>query len=144
MMQVVSFSAADPRIEQAWLIRQLVFCDEQGVSAAEEWDGLDEACEHYLLMDGDNAMGTARTRILPGGTAKIERVAILKQHRGGGSGRALMDFIMARLKEADPPAIALNAQCSVEKFYAKLGFVAHGDIFDDAGIPHIHMIWRSA
>jgi predicted GNAT family N-acyltransferase len=33
----------------------------------------------------------------------------------------------------------LNAQCHAETFYSRFGFVACGDVFDEAGIDHIKM-----
>jgi predicted GNAT family N-acyltransferase len=35
--------------------------------------------------------------------------------------------------------VALNAQRSAERFYARLGYVPHGNGFEEAGIPHIEM-----
>ena len=40
--------------------------------------------------------------------------------------------------------VILHAQCSAEGFYRRLGFKAHGDIFDDAGIDHIEMTLQLA
>ena len=37
------------------------------------------------------------------------------------------------------PAV-LNAQLQVENFYARLGFVAKGDVFQEAGIDHVRMV----
>ena len=37
------------------------------------------------------------------------------------------------------PVIGLDAQTYAVAFYESLGFTASGEIFDDAGIPHIHM-----
>jgi len=35
--------------------------------------------------------------------------------------------------------IKLHAQVHAVSFYAKLGFVAHGEIFSEAGIDHVNM-----
>jgi predicted GNAT family N-acyltransferase len=35
--------------------------------------------------------------------------------------------------------VALNAQRSAERFYARLGYAVHGEPFDEAGIPHVEM-----
>ena len=56
--------------------------------------------------------------------------------RGTGIGKALMDRILA--DNASVPAV-LNAQAEVEGFYAKLGFVPEGEVFQEAGIDHIRM-----
>ncbi len=127
-------------LDAAFAIRRAVFCVEQGVSEAEEIDGLDEKCRQYLAVTGGIAVGTARTRTLSTGGTKIERVAILKPHRRRGIGRVLMIHIM----DNTPPPMALNAQVAVQRFYTELGFVAEGSIFEEAGIEHIHMTKRGS
>jgi ElaA protein len=42
----------------------------------------------------------------------------------------------------DAPCV-LDAQTYAKNFYAKYGFVAEGDEFEEDGIPHITM-WRRA
>lgn len=127
-------------MDSAFAIRRAVFCGEQGVSEEEEIDGLDAGCRHYLLRLDGTVIGTARVRPLAGGERKIERVAVLKPHRDAGYGRALMRRIMADIAASGARRMVLNAQCPVEGFYARLGFVAEGDVFDEAGIPHIRMV----
>ena len=137
---VIAFRADNVvHMDAARHIRQTVFCEEQGVSAADEWDGKDPACEHFLVLDGDRALGCARMRPYGPGTYKIERVAVLKDHRGRGAGAAIMAEILRRLDKA---TIVLNAQLAVESFYAGLGFVSEGDVFVEAEIPHVHMVRR--
>jgi ElaA protein len=122
-------------LETAFSIRRTVFCVEQGVSETEEMDGLDGICRQFIAISGGFIVGTARTRILAGGETKIERVAILKPHRGLGIGRLLMTRIMDNAASA----MVLNAQTVTEEFYTKLGFIAEGPVFQEAGIDHIHM-----
>ncbi len=123
----------------AFDIRRDVFCREQGVDEAEEIDGLDPLCRHYLArLDGD-AVGTARTRTIAGGDVKIERMAVLKPLRGCGIGKALMARALADIGAGQA---VLNAQLRVESFYGELGFVAEGEIFQEAGIDHVRMIKR--
>ena len=136
--RIEAFRADDAaRMAAARGIRQIVFCDEQGVSAADEWDGKDAACEHFLLMRDGAAIGCARLRPYTGGAVKVERVAVLKEHRGHGAGAAIMAALLARVVGQ---TVVLNAQLAVEGFYRKLGFVSEGAIFDEAGIDHIHMV----
>jgi predicted GNAT family N-acyltransferase len=125
-------------LNAAFAIRREVFCGEQGVDEAEEIDGLDPDCRHYLAWLAGDAVGTARTRPLAGGI-KIERVAVLKRLRGSGIGKALMIRALADITAG--PAV-LNAQLAVEGFYARLGFVSEGEIFQEAGIDHVRMVKR--
>ncbi len=121
-------------------IRQTVFCDEQGVSSTDEWDGKDFLCEHFLLMDGATAIGCARLRPYAPGIHKIERVAIVKERRGKGAGRTIMDHLLHRLKGR---MAILHAQTAVEDFYKRMGFEREGEPFTEAGLAHVAMTWRS-
>jgi len=132
----VSEIASEEDRQLAFEIRRIVFCDEQGVSLAEEFDGLDDACRHYLVSVDTRGVGTARTRALDSGETKIERVAVLKEYRGLGAGSLLMRRI---LEEIGPAPMVLNAQFRTKSFYKALGFSAVGDLFEEAGIEHVKM-----
>lgn len=121
------------------VLRRRVFIDEQGVSEAEETDGLDNGALHLLAWKEDKPVGTARL-LIRGDTAKIGRVCVLQDQRGGGLGARL---IMAALEIAGAQAgvtrAILGAQVQALGFYEKLGFVAFGPVYDDAGIDHRDM-----
>ena len=66
-------------------IRQPVFVVEQAIDAEEEFDAIDKACGHFLAVDQDSKpIGTCRLEP----SFKIGRVAVLKEWRGSGVGRA--------------------------------------------------------
>ncbi len=116
-------------------IRRRVFIDEQRVPQDEEWDGLDPECQHFLAMLDGQPVGTAR--LLPDG--HIGRVAVLFEARGAGMGERLMQAAIEAARQANHAQVALSAQVHALAFYERLGFVAHGDEFLDAGIPHREM-----
>lgn len=116
-------------------IRRKVFIDEQNVPQEEEWDGLDPECQHFLAVLDGQPVGTAR--LLP--DAHIGRVAVLASARGTGIGVLLMQAAIEAARHAGHPQAALSAQVHALAFYEQLGFVAHGDEFLDAGIPHREM-----
>ena len=80
-------------------------------------------------------MGTARLRIVDG-EAKAERVAVHAHTRKTGVGRALMEAVAARAREAGCDRIVLHAQLEAVPFYTALGYVAEGPVFEEAGIDH--------
>ncbi|WP_347137755.1 GNAT family N-acetyltransferase [Paracoccus sp. SSK6] len=120
-------------------LRRAVFIEEQGVSEAEEMDGKDDQAIHLLASQDGQPVGSARI-LLMGDTGKIGRVCVLAQARGTGLGAALIRAALDVLR--DQPGITrarLGAQTHAIGFYEKLGFVAHGPVYDDAGIPHRDM-----
>ncbi|MGB3555218.1 MAG: GNAT family N-acetyltransferase [Jannaschia sp.] len=127
-------------LADALAIRAAVFIGEQGVSEAEEVDGRDPDCLHWLAIDGIGPVATARVLPLDGRqTAKIQRVAVLAHARGTGIGAALMRRIMTDLVADGYVRAVLGAQTEAIRFYERLGFAAYGPVYDDAGIPHRDM-----
>lgn len=126
--------------EAAMRIRFTVFVDEQQVPPELEPDEYDADALHLLLVDEAGiAVGTARIVEKPGQTAKIGRVAVLASHRGQGVGAFLMQETMQHARLRGLTRAILDAQTRAIPFYERLGFVAEGPEFDDAGIPHRHM-----
>ena len=120
-------------------LRRVVFIEEQGVSEADEVDGMDDHAIHLLAWDGDRPVGTARL-LVKGPVGKIGRVCVLQEARGTGLGAALIQAALAVLR--DQPEVKeayLGSQSHATGFYEKLGFAVEGDEFQDAGIPHRHM-----
>ena len=120
-------------------LRRRVFVVEQCVDEADEWDGLDDACRHFLCLVDGEPVGTARLRLLPDGVAKAQRVAVLRAKRRRGVGRALMTALEDAARAAGCGEVSLGAQLQALPFYQRLGYTAQGPVFDDAGIPHRYM-----
>ncbi|MNV76904.1 putative N-acetyltransferase YjcF [compost metagenome] len=70
---------------------------------------------------------------------KLERFAVLKEFRGKRVGQALVAAALSDLP-ADADYIYLNAQLDAMPLYAKFGFAAEGDQFEEAGIQHFKMV----
>lgn len=118
-------------------IRETVFIHEQGVPVELEWDGLDASCSHVLAWnDHGKAIGTARMQ--PNGT--IGRMAVLKQWRGRGVGKALLQALLDLAATQGLPRVTLSAQIHARGFYERAGFHVVGEPFMDAGIPHRKMV----
>ena len=117
-------------------VRRRVFIDEQGVPDALEWDGRDAMARHLLAEDADsNPIGTAR--LLDDG--RIGRMAVLSPWRGCGVGQALLDEVLRLARSQGMTSVYLAAQLTAIGFYQRSGFVAYGEVFPDAGIPHRRM-----
>ena len=119
-------------------LRREVFIDEQHVPEDLELDGDDDACVHFIAYDDDVAVGTARMRLL-GDKAKAQRVAVRRSSRGLGVGAALMGALENEARRRGASKVTLSSQVHAIPFYERLGYVAHGDVYDDAGIPHRDM-----
>lgn len=126
-------------LEACRALRRAVFIEEQGVSEAEEWDGKDADAIHLLARSDGQNVGTARI-LTVGDTGKIGRVCVARAARGTGLGAALILAALDVLRTRPGVTRAkLGAQTHAIGFYEKLGFIAEGPIYDDAGIPHRDM-----
>ena len=120
-------------------MRRIVFIEEQGVSLADEIDGMDDEAVHVLLTQNGAPVGTARM-LSNGDTGKIGRVAVLKPHRGKGYGKRLVMALIEHAKAQGLARVKLGSQMDAAGFYEGLGFTATGDPFLDAGQPHQMMV----
>ncbi len=113
-------------------IRRKVFIDEQQVPEELEIDADDFTAWHWLASVSDEPVGTVR--LTQGG--KIGRMAVLPSYRGLGIGRSLLDAATDFADQQEMPEVTLAAQEHAIGFYERAGFLAEGDAFMDAGIPH--------
>lgn len=121
-------------------LRRIVFIEEQGVSEADEVDDKDDDAIHLLAKLNGEPVGSARLLVL-GDVGKIGRVCVLAAARGTGLGATIMQVAVERFRTVPGvKKVKLGAQTHALGFYERLGFVAIGPEFDDAGIPHREMV----
>ena len=128
--------------DDAFAVRHEVFVEEQGVDETVEYDVYDETATHFVAYDGDDPIGAARLREYDDGIGKVERVAVCKPRRETGVGRALMDRLESRADTLGFDRLVLHSQTQAAGFYRSLGYERHGEVFEEAGIPHVEM-WTS-
>jgi ElaA protein len=123
-------------------LRSEVFVVEQNCVFLDQ-DDKDQKCHHLLLYSGDELVGYSR--LVPAGLSyqemAIGRVITSASVRGKGYGRILMelsiDYCQKLFGVGD---IRLGAQTYAKGFYASLGFLADGEVYDEDGIEHIEMV----
>ena len=129
------------QLEAAFAIRRKVFVEEQNVPPEEELDALDRTAVHVLALD-PAGRPVATGRIIPYGerTGKLQRIAVLRELRGAGYGRAVVEALEEIGREMGFSRFVLGAQTHAEAFYQKLGYrTTSPEVFLDAGIPHVSM-----
>ncbi|MFF3766789.1 GNAT family N-acetyltransferase [Streptomyces sp. NPDC001922] len=136
--------------ERCFAVRREVFVREQGVPEEVELDAYDADAVHLLAEGPDGPLGTAR--VLHGAavdrkygasgvdgstTAALGRLAVRGAARGTGLGAALVRAVEEQARLLGLGGVHLEAQTSALVFYEKLGYTAHGPVFDEgSGIPH--------
>jgi predicted GNAT family N-acyltransferase len=132
VLRVPAFSSL---CNAAFNVRREVFVWEQNVPEELEHDEYDATATHFVAITEGEVVGTLRVVALPE-HAKIGRVAVRQHFRGRGIAKAMMQAAMAFARDNGQERLYLTAQTDKLGMYEKLGFVAFGEIFDDAGMPH--------
>jgi ElaA protein len=124
-------------------LRSEVFVVEQNCVFLDQ-DGKDSFCHHLsLFSDGQLA---AYSRLVPAGVSYAEvsigRVVTSPAFRGTGLGRQLMELSIKSCEDLfGKGAIRIGAQTYALPFYASLGFVSDGEVYDEDGIEHVEMVY---
>ncbi|MEU4582457.1 GNAT family N-acetyltransferase [Kitasatospora aureofaciens] len=142
----VRVAEGEAALEQVRAVRREVFVVEQNVPEELEYDEYDATSVHVLAVGADGAaLGTGRLIFgeealkLTGGVegrVLLGRLAVLAAARGTGLGVELVRAIEAAGRERGGVEVELHAQVRALGFYERLGYVAEGPVYDDAGIPH--------
>ncbi|HTM44065.1 MAG TPA: GNAT family N-acetyltransferase [Polyangiaceae bacterium] len=133
--------ATQADLDAALRVRHEVFVEEQGVSPSLEIDEFDQlnAATHAIASRDGQIVAAGRLRMIDANSGKLERLAVLASERAQGAGRALTLLLEGIAKDRGCAQMLLNSQQSARGFYEKLGYIAHGDPFVEAGIDHIAM-----
>lgn len=133
-------------LQACFQVRKEVFVGEQNVPEELEYDAHDATAVHVLAVAADGtALGTGR--LLHGADAagktggdpavgSLGRLAVSREARGLGVGAALVRAIEDEARALGLAAVDLHAQTHALGFYERLGYVAYGPEFPDAGMPH--------
>ncbi len=116
-------------------VRYQVFVIEQNIPESEEWDDDDAGAIHALATIDDQVVGTGRL-IINGSRAKIGRMAVLKEKRSQGLGRAILRSLIQAGVDKGINHFILHGQVHALPLYASEGFTSVGEPFDEVGIPH--------
>lgn len=120
-----------------WL-RNEVFVVGQKITDEAEVDGHDPECTHVFGVDAGSGHTVATARVFLAKTpVKVGRVAVARECQRGGVGTELMQVVHEVIGARDA---ALSAQAYLQGWYERLGWIAEGEIYHEAGIPHIWMV----
>jgi predicted GNAT family N-acyltransferase len=141
--------------DDAFAVRIAVFVGEQQIPREEEIDEHDDTdavhCVAYATVaerqrHGDTELEApvGAGRLVPVRAddrpyGKIGRMAVLASHRGAGVGAVVLRALEDEGVRLGLRTFRLSAQLHAVGFYERAGYVQHGDVYDDVGIPHIDM-----
>jgi predicted GNAT family N-acyltransferase len=127
------------QLQDAYLIRKLVFIEEQKVPEHLEMDEFDETAIHFVGYENGHPVAASRLRFVDE-YGKLERICVLKEFRGRHFGQQIIHEMEKVINAKGYKKAKLNAQTHAESFYQSLGYHTVSGEFMDAGIPHVTMI----
>ncbi len=135
------FKQPSPLWDEVLALRLAVFVDEMGVPIELEEDEYDKTATHLCIKHQQQSIGTIGTLrlVFTSKGVKVGRVAIHSDYRRQGLGRQMMQLAIRYCRQLSSSKITLGSQTYITSFYQSLGFTQQGEVFDDAGIPHVEM-----
>jgi predicted GNAT family N-acyltransferase len=128
----------DERLK-ALMVRAIVFMEEQSIPFGLEIDAFEDEALHILgQVDGEPA-AAGRLRWADG-WARLERIAVRRAFRGRRLAHELIDFMLRLAEGRGYGRCCLHAQAHLCDLYRQHGFATRGEVFLEAGIPHLRMV----
>jgi ElaA protein len=127
-------------------LRTDVFFLEQRIDETElDYRDSEPTAEHYWIADDAGIAAYLRTLLdeVPehrDARRIVGRVVVREDRRGNGLAQQLMTEVIDR--HGDEP-LMLHAQEYIAPLYARYGFEPFGEVYQEAGIPHLSM-YRAA
>ena len=130
-------------LERCLEIRNRVFTIERGVPQkieVDQYDCLNKSCTHFLVKHQKDDIGTVRCLYTANGNIQIQRFCFLKEYRGLGLGKIVIEYIEDYYKAQGIKIIEMDAKYEVFGFYEKCGYEKVSGVFIEANIEHVKMM----
>lgn len=133
----MEYKVFDSLPDDARNIRLKVFVEEQHFQ--NEFDNNENKSKHIVLYENSKPVATARFFEEEPKVYKPGRIAVLKEYRKGGYGKAVLTAAEKEIKALGGKKVHILGQKRVQGFYEKMGYVPYGDIEYDEGVEHINL-----
>ncbi len=130
-------------LKYALNIRDKVFTKEKLVPKNIEVDAYDKLCgncDHFLIEYDLTKVGALRCLKVEDKTVILQRLCFLKDYRGLGLGRKVLQYIEKYYKTYGMRRITADAKYDALTFYEKCGYKKVSDVFVEAGVEHIKIM----
>lgn len=105
-------------------------------------DDMDQDAQHLWIEEAGEIV--CYLRVNPAGSRFSEpslgRIVTKKSHRNRGLAEKLIKKAIDLVCEKESRAIRISAQCYLEKYYEKFGFIKASEEYLEDNIPHIEML----
>lgn len=137
--------ASDPRMAEVHAVRHEALFAPFGIPRDDRWDDEGASRCHLVALVDSRVVGYACLVLDPDGSGHVRQVSVLETVRGQGVGSELMREVEREGRRRGLTLVWLNARCTAEEFYRRLGWRTVSDVFPSGrtGVPHVRMEWPS-
>ena len=129
---------------QSLALREAILRRPLGLALTDEERADDAHRQHFCAVSGGAVLGSVSLKRLDGETVQLRQMAVAEDRRREGIGVLLLTHAEDWARDQGYRVIVLNARLGAEGFYAKFGYLAQGEPFDENSVPHIRMTKRLA
>jgi len=127
---------------QCLRLREAVLRRPLGLTIMREELADDATRQHFCALSYGIVVGSVSLKPLDETTLQLKQMVVAEDRRGAGVGANLLAHAEAWGSSGGFFLMVLNARIGVEGFYARFGYQALGEPFEENTVPHIRMTKR--
>lgn len=140
MDYVIRFASSQSDLDAAFQLRCHVHEVEQKIPRPLYPDSFDGLADHAVAYDSaGRCIGTGRAFRMDSRTVRIGRQVVAPDARHHGVGRSVYAALERITRMRGMKEIVVHAHLHAERFYANLGFVREGEVFEEKGVRRIRL-----
>jgi predicted GNAT family N-acyltransferase len=124
---------------QALALREAILRKPLGLVVTAEELADDRLRRHFCATSHGAVLGSVSLRPLDGETIRLRQMAVAEERRREKIGAQLLAHAEDWARGQGYRLMVLNARLGAEGFYARYGYLAEGEPFDENTVPHIKM-----
>jgi predicted GNAT family N-acyltransferase len=124
---------------QALRLREAILREPLSLTITEEELADDATRQHFCAISYGVVIGTVSLKPLDETTLQLKQMAVAEDRRREQVGALLLAHAEEWGVSGGFLIMVLNARMGAEAFYARFGYLAEGDPFDENTIPHVRM-----
>jgi len=138
-IRVVDAPYGSDLYRRALALREAILRSPLGLRLTAEELADDALRQHFCAMSHGAVVGSVSLKPLDRETVQLRQMAVAEERRRARIGAALLASAEDWARETGYRLMVLNARLGAEGFYARFGYLAEGEPFDENTIPHIRM-----
>jgi predicted GNAT family N-acyltransferase len=141
-LQVVEAPYGSELYRQALALREAILREPLGLTLTEEELADDALRQHFCATSQGAVLGSVSLKRLDGESLQLRQMAVAEDRRRERIGARLLARAEDWARGEGYRLMVLNARLDAEGFYARFGYLAQGEPFDENTVPHIRMTKR--